>query len=116
MTLEDRIGLALEYSNGEYSVQDILNRIEDKLLIPLHIETLFVAVEVLSYPQKRILNIMLLQGTDFSANCQKVFDVICSLAKALDCSEVTWYGRPGWERLLRKHGVSKLYTVLRLEL
>lgn len=114
--LEAAILKSLPYSNGEYSLEDIMERIEKRLYIPLKIHDVFLCVEVHEYPQKRILNIAFASGDGFLDHLEEFKELLSNAARSLGCTELTCYGRPGWERALKRIGVTKLYTVLKLEI
>lgn len=106
---------ALCYSGNERSLSDCLQLISEKRLIPLRIAGQFLFVEVFIYPQKTCLNISYTSGDGYLAHINEILNVIRPLAKALDCSEITCYGRPGWAKVLAKIGAKTRYTVLALE-
>lgn len=113
--MEEALRRALLYSNGERSLEDCLRLIEQNILIPLYIAEQFVFVEVHVYPQKNCLNISYTSGKDYLKHIDEILDVVKRLAKALDCSSITCYGRPGWEKVLARIGAKPVYTVLSLE-
>jgi hypothetical protein len=106
---------ALHYSGGERSLQDCLDAIAKKQLIPLYIKEQFIFVEVYAYPQKSALNISYVAGNGYLHHLDSIIPILTDLAKALDCSEITCYGRRGWEKALSKYGAKVRYTVLALE-
>lgn len=115
MDIQTALLKALRYSGGERSLQDCLDAIAVKQLIPLCIEGQMIFVEVYAYPQKRALNISYAAGEGYLRHLDSIIPVLSRLAKALDCSEITCYGRRGWEKALSKYGAKVRYTVLALE-
>lgn len=114
--LRERLQKVIEFSAGEHSVDTYLKWVEEKRLHLFEIQGCLIGVEKFEYETKNVLNISLVEGEGFLNHIDEVKAVMSSLAKALDCSELTCYGRPGWARILRRHGATHVYTVMRLEL
>lgn len=113
--MEEALRRALAYSGGERSLTDCLLLIQQKVLIPLCIHEQFIFVEVYSYPQKQALNISYVSGKGYIKYLPEILPILKGLAKALDCSEITCYGRKGWEKVLARYGAKPRYTVMSLE-
>lgn len=111
----EQIQRILEYSNGEYSLDDILRMELEGTLHFLKVGSLDLAVTVEEYPQKRVLFIQLLIGDNIEADMWELRDVLSVLAKSWNCTEIQCKGRPGWERMLAPLGAKKIYTVMSLE-
>jgi hypothetical protein len=66
--------------------------------------------EIHSFPRARYLHIFLAGG-----DMEELIAMIPSwksLAAHLGCSDLTLYGRPGWERALKSHGWQKRVVVV----
>ena len=112
--LRERLQKSIDYSAGEYSVDTYLQWVEEKRLHLFDIQGCLIGVEKFEYETKSVLNISLVEGEGVIANIKEIIDTMSALARTLDCSELTCYGRPGWARILRKHGATHVYTVMRL--
>lgn len=84
--------------------------------MPLILNDCLVCLEVHVFPQRRILNIFLVEGRGLLKQIPFILEKVKEVAKHMDCSAVTCYGRKGWERALKGIGVKPVYTVLSLEL
>lgn len=114
--LSDRIARALRYSNGEYTVEDVLQKIAQGHIVPLEFKDCLVCVEVHVFPQRRILNIFLVEGKGLLKQVPLILEKVTQIAKHMDCSAITCYGRKGWERVLARYNTKPVYVVMSLEL
>lgn len=110
-----RVERILAHAHGEYLYEDVLTALASKKMICLEFDGTLVLLEVLTYPQKRVLNIFGMEGKGTLAKLPYLKDKITDLARHLDCTEVRCHGRVGWPRTLKGLGVSCLYTILSVE-
>lgn len=115
MDLEKRIARILRHSGNEWSVSDLLQKVDSKQLILLEKNGVLLIAEVQAYPQKRILHIWGLEGESALESLLAIVEWCKELARALDCVELRCQGRKGWERALRPAGASVLYTTLSMD-
>ncbi len=111
---------ALAYSDGENSIEDVLDRLMDARMqlwvARSGIDQLgFGVTEIDSYGQFTVCRIVLLVGEDFDL----WVGVITGLERwALEqgCTALEWWGRPGFEKPMRQYGYTKRYVVMRKRL
>lgn len=113
---------ALPHGDDKYGLEDIKELIAKELLIlwVVYNEDTekaegCILTEVLKYPRAQALSIFLLAGNDFSA-IVGVFEELMDYAKGVGCSRIEFYGRPGWEKVLKPLNFEKIHTIMRLNL
>lgn len=119
--VRDLIDDSLKYSDGKYTSEDIRRMIfrkEMQLWIVIDIEhtiTAAIITQIVNFPCKRVLLFVLVSGSDFDEwkHCLTTF---INFAKYSNCHSIEGYGRPGWEKKIRKLGFTKIHTIYRLEL
>jgi len=114
--VSEHIKSALQYSDGKYDLNDIRQGLEEQkmqLFIAVAEEIIATAItQVVDYPQKRVLTIVLLGGK----RMEEWLPLLNQLERwAIDegCEQIELYGRPGWERVL---GWDKTYVALKKRL
>lgn len=111
----------IEYSNGELSIDSILEKINSSQIILITIFEDGKLIAVVSLEQctfdtgKRILNIQLAGGENLDQWFEQIEQIAYGFAKQYDCSEVYIVGRKGWAKKLKSVGYSVLHTVLHKE-
>lgn len=111
---------ALSYSYGERDLSHVIMDLMEgtKQIWMLSDDTEFkstVVTQIVEHPGKKICELIYLGGDD-------MLDMIPELtavedwAKENGCSDFHAIGRPGWERVLKKHGYSKRYVTVGREL
>lgn len=75
--------------------------------------------EFITYPNGKALNVFA-GGGDHNASLQEFIDVfepsLAAWAKASDCRWIIGYGRPGWDRILKKRGYSTMWSVMKKDI
>lgn len=112
MNLENiipKIKKALEYSQGEYQVEDVLDMILRKtaLLWELDDETV-VITQILVFPRLTRVHIFLAYGNFNPEN----MGVIEDYAKSIGAQGVQWSGRKGWTRHAKPLGYNEVYNTV----
>lgn len=110
---------ALAYTDGKYNVTDVLDAIREGM------QTLWVVyneekekaigclvTEILAYPRSKALSIFLLGGSDFS-EIVTTLDELKDYAAGVQCKTIEFYGREGWEKVLKPHNFVKTHIVMR---
>jgi len=109
---------ALEYSQDEMCAEDIYRRCEagaytmwllaDKERSePLGCFVTYFA----DWPRKRILNVLIAAGRSLDLWCSAL-DMLDMFAAQNGAEEIRFFGRPGLERVMGRHGFYKSYTVM----
>ena len=111
---------AIEYSDGKFSLRDTRENLEKtlaQLWVGYDSEGLCVTfvTEIIEYPQKRVLLIKFLGGRRFDTWVHRI-DFLREFAYEKGCTAIELYGRPGWEKVLKKFSYQKMYSVLVLDL
>lgn len=115
MDYSTRIERILEHAGGEWTLSDFMQLIESKKVHVLEYNHNLVIVEVQAFPQKRVLHIWGFEGDGALETLPSTVEWAKDLARSLDCVELRCQGRKGWERALRAHGASVLYTTLSMD-
>lgn len=112
----------LKHADGKYTMADVKELLASQLLIlwVVYNEEKKKAIgclltEVLQYPQIKALSIFLLGGEDFS-EIVKVLPDVKEYAKGIGCGSIEFYGRSGWEKILKPYDFAKIHIVMRLKL
>lgn len=120
--VEKYILRGLEFADNKYNLEDIKDLISQNILIlwvvyndeskkPIGC----LLTELLEYPQVRALSIFIISGDDLESILTLLPDLI-EYAKHVGCKKIEFYGRPGWERVMKSHSFEKTHTVMRLNL
>ncbi len=120
--IEKHIKSGLEYTDGKYKLEDIYDAIIEQSMILWVVynderERAIgcVLTETLQYPRIKALSIFLLAGDNFD-EIVLAFDELKEYAKSIGCSTIEFYGRPGWEKILKPHSFVKTHIVMRFNL
>lgn len=112
----------LEYTDGKYAVNDVRALLGEGLLIlwVVYNEEKEKAIgclltEVLQYPRVKSLSIFLLGGDDFP-QIVEVLEDLKNYARSIECKTIEFYGRAGWEKVLKPYDFEKTHIVMRLDL
>lgn len=110
---------ALKYGDNKYTLDSVkkalISRDMQLWLIYLNANIKGIVVtEIIQYPNKKYLTIVLLSGVEFDAWAYH-WSTIKEWAIGEGCEAVQVFGRPGWERKLKTLGFEKIHTVLRLD-
>jgi len=119
--LKPYIEMALEYSLGEMSAEEVkedgikgiylfLIFIEDNEILGV------ITVETVVYSRKKIVCVPHVGGKDIDKWCELMVDTVKDLAIEQGASNVVSYGRQGWIKKLRPYGFKMQYTILSLTL
>lgn len=108
------IAAALNYSGGTHHLDDIREAVRagEAQLWPGHRAA--VVTEVITYPRKRVCNFFL-AGGDLD-ELLRMLPVIEQWARDMGCAGMTIQGRPGWKRVLGRHGYAPFFQALGKEL
>lgn len=112
--LHRRFERALEGLRGAYDVDDIKARVKDGRLQSWQRGQSVVVTEVLSFPRKQIVNILLAAG-----NLEEIMDLqddIAQWAKEIGCDRMMMSGRHGWSKVLPKYGWTNGRCIYELEI
>lgn len=104
---------ALEYSNGTHTFADVVAGIGSGRMQFWPAERGCAVTEIVVYPKKKVLHVFLSGG-----ELDQILDGIDSVVawgKGQGCASMTIAGRPGWQRVLAKHGYRPVSTVLEKE-
>jgi len=119
--IEPFVSKALEYSLNEHNSEDLKKKMingeylllgfyeGDKILS-------IVSAELLTYPRKKIVNIVTAAGSSMEKWLDEWWRAIKILAKEQGAQEITVSGRSGWLKALKKYGFKQQYTVLAVKL
>jgi hypothetical protein len=117
-TVEDRIKDAIQYSNGEMSIEhakkDILSG--EMMLILVMDDDVVIGVitgEKRYFPTgKTILNMTTAGGKDCESWFKELGPALDKIAIENDCEEIYIVGRPAWQKLLKEYGYSHVHTIV----
>lgn len=112
--LQKRFRKALDGLGGAYDVEDIFRRIDDGALQSWQSGQSVVVTEVLGYPRKRIVNVLIAAG-----NIDEIMELqerVSQWARELGCSKIVMSGRKGWSKVLPRHGWTNGRCIYELDL
>ena len=119
--VEKLITYALEYADGKYRVEHILQGIKDQKMQLWVVSGSQKGVysvcvtQVINYPAKKTMLILLCAGEHMAVWLHYI-NVLKDFAKANQCVAIEEYGRPGWAKYLGKLGFKTIHTVCSLNL
>lgn len=96
------IAEALEYGLGTHSVDDVIAAVESGHMQFWPAANSCAITEIVQFPQKRVLNVFAAAG-DMDEIIAAMEDVAV-WAREQGCDTFAASGRPGWQRVLAKHG------------
>jgi hypothetical protein len=102
--VEPLLAKVTEHTEGEITTEDYIEPLslgEMQLWIAVKDEELHsvMVTQIIPYPQKRILRILAIAGSEFKA-LYKFKDMVESFAIRSGCSALELWGRKGWKKLL----------------
>ena len=108
---------ATSLSGGRYSNISVLDdalsgRITVWIVVNKEKISSVFTVRIVDYPSRRALQVELLAGSKFRQWSKQMFNLMNSYAKSHNCTHLETGGRDGWERLGRKYGFKKAYTII----
>ena len=103
--VEEYLNTALEYSLGEYSIDDIKNACISKNMqlwvkVGKQAKGAFVT-KIAKYPQKNLLVVILLGGDEFQEWRDEADALLNAFGKQHNCEYVELFGRKGWGKMLK---------------
>jgi hypothetical protein len=103
--VEEYLNTALEYSLGEYSIDDIKNACISKNMqlwvkVGKQAKGAFVT-KIAKYPQKNLLIVILLGGDEFQEWRDEADALLNAFGKQNNCEYVELFGRKGWGKMLK---------------
>lgn len=105
---------ALQYSGGTHTFLDVVKMVHEGHA-QLWVNGCSAAItEILTYPQKKVLHCFL-AGGDLS----ELLDMLPDAARwgvKVGCEDFTMAGRPGWQRVLKRHGWRPTLTLMEISL
>jgi|TARA_R100001480_G_scaffold76993_1_gene87068 hypothetical protein len=96
---------ALEFGLGEYSIGDIQKSCKSKnmqLWVKMNgkVEGVFIT-KINKYPQKNLLCVLLLGGTNFNTWRDEADALLVAFGKEHNCEYIELFGRKGWGKMLK---------------
>ena len=120
--ISEYIEKATSYTYGRYREIDVLH---ECLIGKFHLwivcreeedkETEYLGAattEVIAYPRKKALSVVFLSGDDFSEWMPEMDKKFEEFAKVLECDCLEACGRSGWERIIKKLGWIKRFSIV----
>lgn len=105
--------------NGFYEIQDIETAIESGQMAFWPGAHAAAVTEFITYPNGKALNVFA-GGGDSNASLQEFIEkfepALSAFAKASDCRWIIGYGRPGWDRILKRRGYSTIWSVMKKDI
>lgn len=109
--LKAAISAALVFSNGEITLDNILEGIKSGSYFVFEFESSIAVLTVIEYEDKKALRIAAASGALADVG-EMAFSTFNRLAFDLGCDFIEIFGRRGWARQLRKYGYNEQYTVV----
>lgn len=106
----DQIEEALRHAGFSYTFDDITSMILRQELTFYKHDDCFALCQIVHFPQYRNFHFMIVGG-----NLRSIIGLKShyeSIAKALDCKNLSFSGRPGWARALKNHGWEHRFTTM----
>lgn len=113
-----QLATAIDYSNGELTIESIEHDIVNGNLILLTVNIDAVIVASILIHKKTfesglsVLNVPLIGGYDMHLWGKKLLTLLERIAKEEGCTEVYGSGRPGWKRIMEKEGYKVIHTIM----
>lgn len=109
-------------SSGKYHPGDIAKAIADRnfqLWVAVDPESKVLraaaVTEIVNFPRKRVCRVLGATGDDFEMWVDHILTME-RWSKASGCTSMEPFTRPGWERVLKKHGYRKSHVLLEKEI
>lgn len=103
--LRNRLQRALDFAGGIYTQQDIIDAVHAGKMQAWHTPNSLVLSEVLTFPQKTVLNVFAVVGDMDEA--LSMHDELEAFAREQGCQMMTMTGRKGWTRIMPRWGWSE---------
>ena len=113
--LRTRIERAARKGNAHFELETFLYNLETDHAFILDIEGTLVGCEVRVETNNRYLLVMFMEGTGVLNQLSKFVSLTANLARQLGCSYVETYGRLGWSRAFKDHGIKTRYVAYKME-
>lgn len=105
--------------NGFYNIEDIEAALASGDMFFWPGEHAAAVTEFITYPNGKALNVFA-GGGESNASLQEFIEKfepsLAEWAKATDCRWIIGYGRPGWERILKKRGYQHMWSVMKKDI
>ena len=118
----DLIIQGMEYSHGEFDIDDLYKQLLTMQTVLWTVVTdkyeieAFAITDVLEYPKKKVVRILLLAGKNMDSWKQEFSDAMVHWGAKIGASGIEVIGRKGWERSLEKLGYKFMNTILLKEI
>lgn len=113
---------SMEYTHGEFDIDDLYKQLLTLQTVlwtvtneRYEIEA-FAITDVLEYPKKKVIRILLLAGKGMENWKQQFTDSMVAWGAKIGASGIEVIGRKGWERALEKLGFNYMSTILLKEI
>jgi hypothetical protein len=98
----NQLELALEHMGGTHTFQDILDAIRDGHMQSFAEGNTWVVTQILDFPRKRILEIILVAGEMTEA--EALYEKVLQFGRDTGCQLVRTFGRDGWAKQAKLNG------------
>ena len=115
----DYVQNALEYTDGRYELEDVLEMIKDGgflLWIAFDGEHIkgCVITHMMQYPRKKFLGCPFVTGDEFASWKQPMFEMLQKFARDNDCEGLEATARLGWSRVFKDDGYEAMWQTFQL--
>jgi len=93
---------ALAHMGGTHTFQDVLDAIKDGQMQSFAEGNTWVVTQVLDFPRKRVLEIILVAGE--MAEAEALYEKVLSFGREIGCQLVRTFGRDGWAKQAKTNG------------
>lgn len=107
---------ALEYADNRFLLEDIYRFLKEKMMqlwVTYNNKGLqsFCISQIIITPRKKILSLPFVGGDDLF-RWLHYYEELARFGRENGCVEVEGYARPGWEKVLKKYGFKKIYSII----
>ena len=113
--LRMRIERAARKGNAHFELETFLYNLETDHAFILNIDDTLIGYEVRLETNNKYLLVMFMEGDGVLKQLDKFISMTTDLAKQLGCSYVETYGRIGWSKVFRDHGIKTRYVAYKME-
>lgn len=111
---------ASEYSGERYEAEDILLRASEGwfqlwAVMNEHVLEAICVTETTQYPKCKEMSIVIMTGKNMKL-WLFLLNNLENIARDMGCKRLKGYARPGWERIINKHGYRKTHVILEKDL
>jgi hypothetical protein len=111
---------ALDYADDKYTLEDIYKFLKER---EMQLWLMYVngvmhgccITQIIIFPHHKRLAIPFVSGIQMY-KWLHLFDVIVEFAKTNGCTSIEGYARPGWEKVLKKYGFKKIYSIIKADI